>query len=122
MRIKSRLGINRMNMVRHSMKLLILMFIGLGPWLEPLVGFGWNAPWVSLEFLGRKNVCLGWELSGSLILCVEFHFGLGRLVNADWFVISHGRVTGIAGIRLAIGDGRTGVGKGICVGNGRSTV
>jgi hypothetical protein len=78
MRIKSRVGINRMNMVGNSMKLLILMFIGLNPWLEQLVGFDWNAPWVSLKFLGRKNVCLVWELSGSSrVLGVEFHLGLG---------------------------------------------
>lgn len=72
-------GINRMDMCRYSMHLLILLLIGMSPILG-LVGpkgwFGGNSVKVSIVFLlGRKNVCLvrkrGW-INGPL------HFGLSN--------------------------------------------
>jgi len=102
------MGINRVNMLRHSMNLLILLLIWISPILEPWTGlwFGWNPPRVSIEFLlGRKNVCLvrerGWNNW-------PLHFGLTNWVDNFEGVrfLVHGLVAGVAiGV---IGSCRTG--------------
>ena len=88
--------ISRMDILRCSIHLLILLLVWIAPvlvWVE--VGLGWEgSPRISIKFLlGRKNVCLVRRWGA-------MHIGL-----ANWFdkfagfgVLFHGLVTGVCAV------------------------
>jgi len=84
--------ISRMDILRCSMHLLILLLIWISPILVWVERLGWQgSPWVSIKFLlGRKNVCLV-RKRGAM------HIGLANWFNrCDGFgVLFHGLVAGV---------------------------